>query len=252
MSTTRRRFLGISASALAATTLAPQTPASSEPQTTAINAFELNVLRAKPVPLSKVRVLGGPLKLAQDADAKYLLELEPDRMMAYYRVRAGLSQKAQPYGGWDGSGRNLTGHIAGHYLSGVSLMYAATGDARFKARADYLVNELKEVQDKHGDGYLSALEGGREVWAAVSKGEIRSTGFDLNGLWSSWYTLHKTYAGLRDAYRHTGNRTALDMEIKFAAWAESVLAPMSDAQIQRMLNTEHGGMNEILADLYAD
>jgi DUF1680 family protein len=253
MSTTRRTFLGISASTLAAATIGPHVEqAATAAQSSAVSAFEQTLLRARPVPLSKVRLLGGPLKLAQDADAKYLLELEPDRMMAFYRVRAGLAQKAQPYGGWDAGGRNLTGHIAGHHLSAVSLMYLATGDARFKARADYLVGELKQVQDKNGDGYLSALEGGREMWAQVSKGDIRSSGFDLNGLWSPWYTLHKTFAGLRDAYRHTGNATALDVEVRYAEWAAGVLAPMSDAQIQRMLNTEHGGMNEVLADLYAD
>ena len=64
------------------------------------------------------------------------VKLKPDRMMAYYRKRAGLQPKAQGYPGWDGDGKNLTGHIAGHYLSGVSLMFAATGDPRFKARAD--------------------------------------------------------------------------------------------------------------------
>lgn len=210
------------------------------------------MLRARPVPLERVRVTGGPLKHAQDMDAAYLLSLNPDRMMAFYRVRAGLPQKAEPYGGWDGGGRNLTGHIAGHHLSAVSLMYLATGDARFKQRADYLVRELKEVQDKNGDGYLSALEKGRESFAEVSRGQIRSGGFDLNGLWSPWYTLHKTFAGLRDAYRNTGNRTALDVEIKYATWAEGVLAPLNDTQVQKMLNTEHGGMNEVLADLYAD
>src|SRR5262249_25571187 len=72
---------------------------------------------ARPLPLSAVRLTGGPLKRAQDMDAEYLLKLEPDRMMAYYRQRAGLQPKAQGYGGWDGDGRNLTGHIAGHYLS---------------------------------------------------------------------------------------------------------------------------------------
>ena len=86
---------------------------------------------ARPLPLSSVRVTGGPLKRAQDLNAEYLLKLEPDRMMAYYRKRAGLEPKAQGYTGWDGDGRNLTGHIAGHYLSGVSLMFAATGDPRF-------------------------------------------------------------------------------------------------------------------------
>jgi len=209
-------------------------------------------LAARPLPLSAVRLTGGPLHHAQQLDAKYLLQLEPDRMLAYYRRRAGLEPKAEPYGGWDGGGRNLTGHIAGHYLSAVSLMWAATGDARFKQRADYFVEELKQVQDKHGDGYLSALEGGRECFNEVAKGNIRSGGFDLNGLWAPWYTLHKTFAGLRDAYRYTGNRTALELEIKFAQWAEGILSKLSDAQIQQMLETEFGGMNEVMADLYAD
>ena len=207
---------------------------------------------ARPLPLSAVRVTGGPLKRAQDLNAEYLLKLEPDRMMAYYRKRAGLEPKAQGYTGWDGDGRNLTGHIAGHYLSGVSLMFAATGDARFKERADYIVKEMKEVQDKNGDGYLGAVEGLREKFAEVANGNIKSTFFDLNGLWSPWYTLHKTYAGLRDAYRFTGNPAALELLVKFAAWAETILRPLNAEQTQRVLNTEFGGMNEVLADLYAD
>lgn len=207
---------------------------------------------ARPLPLSSVRLTGGPLKRAQDQDAEYLLQLEPDRMMAFYRLRAGLEPKAPGYGGWDGDGRNLTGHIAGHYLSAVSLMYEATGDARFKERADYLVREMKTVQDKHGDGYLGALEHGEERFAEVARGDIRSGGFDLNGLWAPWYVLHKTFAGLRDAYRHTGNKTALEVEAKFAGWAEGVLSRLSDEQVQRMLATEFGGMNEVLSDLFAD
>ena len=207
---------------------------------------------ARPLPLSAVRLTGGPLKRAQELDAAYLLKLEPDRMLAYYRKRAGLAPKAEGYGGWDGDGKNLTGHIAGHYLSAVSLMYAATGDARFKERADYLVRELKEVQDKHGNGYLGALEHGEERFAEVAQGNIRSGGFDLNGLWSPWYVLHKTFAGLRDAYRFTGNKSALDVEAKFAGWAEGILTPLNAAQTQQMLNTEFGAMNEVLADLYAD
>ena len=214
--------------------------------------IEDKFVRARPVPLDRVRLTGGPLAAAQQADTKYLLSLEPDRMMAYYRIRAGLPKKAEPYTGWDGDGRNLTGHIAGHYLSAISLMYWATGDARLKQRADYLVGELKTVQDKNGDGYLSALANGREAFDALSRGEIRGAAFDLNGLWSPWYTLHKTFAGLRDAYRYTGNKTALDVETRFAAWADRILAPLNDQQIAHMLNTEHGGMNEVLAELYAD
>jgi DUF1680 family protein len=214
-------------------------------------------VRAEPLPLSSVRLTGGPLKRAQDLDAQYLLELQPDRMLAYLRQRAGLQAKGQGYGGWDGAGRQLTGHITGHYLSAVSLMYAATGDTRFKDRADEVVSELANVQQAQGDGYLGALMDGQGVdgkvrFQELSKGTIRSGGFDLNGLWSPWYVEHKIFAGLRDAYRLTGNRTALEVEAKFAAWVETILANLSDEQIQRMLATEFGGMNEVLVDLYVD
>ena len=207
---------------------------------------------ARPLPLDAVRLTGGPLERAQQLDAQYLLALEPDRMLSFYRTRAGLPKKAEPYGGWDGDGRNLTGHIAGHYLSAVSYMYAATGDVRFKQRADYIVDELKIVQDAHRNGYLGAIMNGEQAFDQLARGEITSSPFDLNGLWSPWYTLHKTYAGLRDAYRYTGNRKALDIEIKYAEWAQSILSKLNDAQTQKMLGTEFGGMNEVLVDLYAD
>ncbi|MFO7733966.1 MAG: glycoside hydrolase family 127 protein, partial [Candidatus Aminicenantes bacterium] len=214
-------------------------------------------LKARPLPLEDVRLTGGPLETAQDLNGVYLLSLSPDRMMAFLRQAAGLEPKAEGYGGWDGPDRQLTGHIAGHYLSGVSLMFAATGDTRFKERADYLVSELRAAQDAHGGGYIGAQtdrEGtpGKTLYAQVAAGDIRSAGFDLNGMWSPWYVQHKIFAGLRDAYRHAGNREALEVETRFAAWAESVLAGLDDGQIQKMLGTEFGGMNEILIDLWGD
>jgi uncharacterized protein len=213
--------------------------------------------KARPLPLGDVRLTGGPLKEAQDRDAAYLLSLSPDRMMAFLRKAAGLEPKAEGYGGWDGDERQLTGHIAGHYLSGVSLMYAATGDPRFKERADYLVAELKAVQDKHGDGYIGAQTDraktpGKVLYGQIAAGDIRSSGFDLNGMWSPWYVQHKIFAGLRDACRFAGSREALEVETRFAAWAEGILAKLDDAQIQKMLGTEFGGMNEVLVDLYFD
>ena len=95
---------------------------------------------AAPLPLEAIRLEDGPLKRAQDMNGAYLQRLEPDRMLAYLRERAGLAPRAEPYGGWDGGGRNLTGHIAGHYLSAVSLMYAATSDREFARRAQYIVD----------------------------------------------------------------------------------------------------------------
>jgi uncharacterized protein len=213
---------------------------------------------ARPLSLGAVRLTGGPLKRSQDLNADYLLALEPDRMLAGYRARAGLQPRAGGYGGWDSvEGKQLTGHVAGHYLSAVSFMYAVTGDPRFKERADHIVRELKEVQDQRGNGYLGAITDsqgtdGAEIFERIASGDIRSGGFDLNGMWSPWYTLHKTYAGLRDAWRHTGNPVALELELRFAAWAEALVLRMTDLQVQQMLNTEFGGMNEIFADLYAD
>src|SRR6266568_283405 len=162
---------------------------------------------ARCLPLTAVRLTGGPLKRAQDLDAEYLLKLEPDRMLYHLRERAGLKPKAERgYAGWDAGGRQLTGHICGHYLSAVSLMYAATGDPRFKERADYIVRELQEIQDKHGDGYIGALMGnarsglrtgggqtnaplldGKILFQQLAEGTINSGGFDLNGMWSPWY-----------------------------------------------------------------
>ena len=37
-------------------------------------------IAAQPLPLSDVRLTGGPLQRAQELDAKYLLELQPDRL----------------------------------------------------------------------------------------------------------------------------------------------------------------------------
>ena len=197
----------------------------------------MRLVKARPLPLESVRLTGGPLKHAQDLELEYLLALEPDRMLAFLRRSAKLEPKAQGYGGWDGDGRQLTGHIAGHYLSGVSLAWAATGDPALQ-RARRLHRQRAEAHSGRAGRRLSRRAhgpdrvDGKALFEQLSKGIIRSGGFDLNGMWSPWYVQHKIFAGLRDAYRHTGNRTALDVEIKFAAWAESILAPLSDEQIQ--------------------
>lgn len=220
---------------------------------------EIPVPSAPPLPLTDVRLTGGPFKRAQDLDAEYLLSLSTDRLLAGYRLRAGLETKAKGYGGWDSiEGKQLTGHMAGHYLSAVSLMHAATGDVRFKERADQLVQGLCEVAAKRGTGYLGAqtdAKGRDAAWIfenEIAKGDIRSGGFDLNGMWAPWYTLHKIFAGLRDAWRHTGNRDALSLSIGFASWTERVISGLSDDQLQKMLDCEFGGMNEVLVDLSVD
>ncbi len=211
----------------------------------------LNVVSfgAQPFELTQVRLLDSPFRRAMELDRDYLLRLEPDRLLSRFRSEAGLPPKAPPYGGWERMG--IAGHSLGHYLSACSLMFAATGDERFRERVNYIVDELELCQQAHGDGYVAGIPEGRRVFAEVAAGNIRAKPFDLNGVWVPWYTLHKLFAGLLDAHRYCSNEKALTVAMKLADWAERVTANLTDEQMQAMLACEHGGMVEVLAELYA-
>lgn len=205
---------------------------------------------AQPFSLKDVRLLDGEFKDAQDAAAGYLLSLEADRLLAWFRKEAGLEPKAENYGGWEA--RGIAGHSLGHYLTGCALAYASTGDDEFMKRVNYVVDELAECQAANGDGYLAAIPEGRQAYEEVSRGNIRSGGFDLNGIWVPNYTEHKVLAGLRDAYRLCDSQKALEVERGLADWFEKIHEGLTDEQMQRVLACEHGGINETFADLYAD
>lgn len=206
-------------------------------------------LQVHSFPPSQVHLLDGPFRAAMERDADYLLRLEPDRFLAWFRKEAGLEPKGEVYGGWESMG--IAGHSLGHYLSACSMLYANEGDERLKERVEYIVDELYLCQEKNGNGYVEAIPNGKRVFEEVSQGEIRSAGFDLNGCWVPWYTTHKIMAGLRDAYLYCGNRKALTVLTKMADWADETTKNLTDAQWQKMLACEHGGMNEVLADVYA-
>jgi DUF1680 family protein len=206
-------------------------------------------LSASAFAIEDVRLLDGPFKRAMELDAQYLLKLEPDRLLSRFREYAGLKPKGEVYGGWENAG--VSGHTLGHYLSACSMMYASTGDARFRKRVDYIVDELSACQKANGNGYVAAIPDGKRIFAEIAAGKITSMGFDLNGGWVPWYTLHKLLAGLLDAHRYCGNRNALRIAAHLADWAIATTANLDEEKFQRMLACEHGGMNESLAELYA-
>ncbi|MDQ2719466.1 MAG: glycoside hydrolase family 127 protein [Bacteroidota bacterium] len=210
-----------------------------------------NTVPAKAIffPLSDVRLLPGLFKDAMDEDVKYLLSLDPDRFLHRFRTNAGLNPKAPIYGGWES--RGVSGHSLGHYLSACSMMFAASDDIRFKIKVDYIVNELDECQRARKTGYVGAIPGEDSLWDQVAAGDIRSQGFDLNGAWVPWYTLHKMLAGLVDAYQYEGNTKALQIATKFCDWIDVKFKNLSEDQFQQMLECEQGGMNEALANVYA-
>lgn len=198
---------------------------------------------------AEVRLTEGMFKHAQDLDIAYLKALDPDRLLAPYMKESGLPPKADNYPNWENTG--LDGHIGGHYLSALAQMWAATGDEELEQRLDYMVAELKRCQDANGNGYLSGVPDGKRIWEEIRAGNIRAGGFDLNGGWVPLYNIHKTYAGLRDAYLLGSNSDARTMLIKLTDWMADLTADLSDQQIQTMLASEHGGLNEVFADVAA-
>jgi len=227
-----------------------QSQLSADVQDAHIRTFEEQTLRVRPFDLSQVRLLEGPFKHAQELSGKSLLNYEPDRFLSKFREVAGLEPKAEPYSGWEAEG--IAGHSLGHYLSGCLLMYASTGDKRFKERVDYIVNELEEIQNANGNGYAMCVPRGKELFKEVSEGKIETQRFNLNGCWVPIYTLHKIMSGLRDAYHLCSNEKALRVEQKLADWFETVIGGLTDEQMQKIMFCEHGGIAESLADLAGD
>lgn len=197
----------------------------------------------------EVTVLDKKFVDAMNADIKFLMAIEPDRLLSQFRSHSGLKPKGGKYGGWEDSG--LAGHTLGHYLSACALHYASSGDVKYLERVKYIVDELDECQNARKTGYVGAIPKEDTVFLEVSLGNIRSRGFDLNGAWSPWYTVHKLMAGLLDAYLYCENNKALAIERRMADWAEGVVKNLNDEQLQKMLLCEYGGMNEVLVNTYA-
>jgi len=201
-------------------------------------------------PLADIKLAeGSPFVHAQQLDEAYLLELKPNRLLNRFYKNADLPEKDSVYGGWESEG--LSGHTLGHYLSAISLMYSTTGNTELKNRVDYIVEELARCQDARKTGYVGAIPNEDSIFTRVAKGDIESGGFDLNGGWSPWYTVHKVMAGLVDTYLYTGNRQALKVVVKMADWADKLLSNLSEDQMQKMLVCEYGGMNDVLVTIYA-
>ena len=213
----------------------------------AVNAQDK--LYADEFPLSDVTLLDSPLKKARDLNIKTLLQYDCDRLLAPYLKEAGLTPKGKSYPNWDG----LDGHVGGHYLTAMAIN-AATGDIECKKRMEYFISELEACADANaknhpawGKGYVGGVPGSDRVWGNFKKGNFGA----YYGAWVPFYNIHKMYAGLRDAWLYCGNEQAKALFLGFCDWAIDLTAGLSDAQMERILDTEHGGMNEVLADAYA-
>ena len=193
-------------------------------------------------PLDEVTLTGGQFKHAMELNIQTLLEYDTDRLLEPFLTEAGLTPKGKRYANWDG----LSGHVGGHYLTALAMNYEATGNTECESRMDYMLAELKKCQDKNGNGYLAGIPDGKYVWQELKKGNFGP----FKKAWVPWYNIHKTYAGLRDAWLYGQREEAKEMFLKLCDWGITVIDALNSSQIQQMLDIEFGGMNEVYADAY--
>ena len=200
-------------------------------------------------PLDDVVLLDGPFKHARDLNIQTLLKYDVDRLLQPFRKEAGLPEKAARFTNWAG----LDGHVGGHYLSALAMNYVATNNAECKKRMEYMIEELKACQDANtannpdwGSGYVGGVPDSKLIWSTLKAGDFKA----FRNAWVPWYNVHKMYAGLRDAWLYAGNEEAKNIFLKFCDWGINITSGLKDDQMQSMLDTEHGGMNEIFADAY--
>lgn len=211
--------------------------------------------------LADVTLLPGPFRDNMTRDLEYLASFDCDRLLAPFETVAGLPARAPSLGGWESQG--LASHYCGHYLSAAAMMHAHTRDPKLAQKVDYLLPRLAACQEANGRGdedfrgYCTGIPQSKAAFRQVLAGRIDVKNphalfsFSLNGLWSPWYTVHKIMAGLRDVWLYMGRVQAKQVLLAMTDWAAQFPRRLSAAQMQTMLISEQGGMNEVLADVHA-
>ena len=218
--------------------------------------------------LEDVTLLDSPLRQAMLINDSLLMEYDVDRLLTPFIRQAGLSDDStSDYYGWETAHPSFTnwgldswsleGHVGGHYLTALSLAYAASDDedmkSRLKERLDYMLDILNDCQRAY-DGNTEGLEGFiggqpiNQVWTGLYAGDL--TAFQTYGGWVPFYCQHKVLAGLRDAWVYTDSELAKTLFQGLCDWSIAVVSNLSTTQMQSVLDWEHGGMNETLADAY--
>ena len=202
----------------------------------------------EPFELDKVQILDNYYLSAQKSDIAFLKKMDTARLLAGFRTTAGIDTKGvRPYGGWEDS--LLGGHCVGHYLTALAQAVKVTGDKELKEKSQTLIAGLEECHNKLGTGFLFG--------AKVEDKEDVEKQFDIlegkkkGETWVPWYNMHKVLAGLVDTYKYTGNETALLVAEKLGDWIYARVSKWDLKTNQKVLETEYGGMNDCLYELYS-
>ncbi len=220
--------------------------------------------------LDEVTLTNGPFHTAQELGVRTLLNYDTDRLLTPFVRQAGLSATTDPkspYYRWEDLHPNfvnwswnpsfaLDGHVGGHYLTALSLAYAAEHDSHLRSqlreRIDYMVRVLGDCQAAFADdttglrGYIGGLPDNK-IWQDLYRGDAST--YKKRGGWVPFYCIHKIMAGLRDAWVYANSREALELFRGTCDWATAVIDRFDKVQRDReILSREPGGVNEVLAD----
>ncbi|GLW54395.1 beta-L-arabinofuranosidase domain-containing protein [Kitasatospora phosalacinea] len=201
----------------------------------------------QPFDLGRVRLTAGRLRENQDRTLAYLRFVDVDRLLYNFRANHRLSTNAAAAnGGWDAPAFPFRTHVQGHFLSAWAQAYAGTGDTVCRDKAAYAVAELAKCQANDAAagfsaGYLSGFP--ESDFAQLEAGTLKNGNVP-------YYCVHKTMAGLLDVWRLMDSTQARDVLLALADWVDRRTARLTQGQMQALLGTEFGGMNEVLADLH--
>lgn len=197
--------------------------------------------------ISQVTLSSGRWLDNQQRTEAYLNDIDVERLLYNYRANHQLSTNgAASNGGWDAPDFPFRTHMQGHFLTAWSHCYAVNDDNNCRDRATNFVAELAKCQANNeaagfSSGYLSGFP--ESEFAALEAGTLTNGNVP-------YYVVHKLMAGLLDVWQHIGDTTARDVLLSLAGWVDTRTSQLSDSQMQNMLATEFGGMNEVLADIY--
>ncbi|MFF0819870.1 beta-L-arabinofuranosidase domain-containing protein [Micromonospora haikouensis] len=249
LSINRRRLLQ-AAGATAVASAAGTTFADAQPAAAALvvpPARPDTGVSAYPFELGQVRLTAGRWLDNQNRTLSYLRFVDVDRLLYNFRANHRLSTNgAASNGGWDAPSFPFRTHMQGHFLTAWAQAYAVLGDTTCRDKANYMVAELAKCQANNGAAGFTAgyLSGFPESDFAALEARTLSNGN------VPYYCIHKTLIGLLDVWRYIGNTQARTVLLALAGWVDTRTSRLSSSQMQNMLGTEFGGMNEALADLY--
>jgi DUF1680 family protein len=195
--------------------------------------------------LGQVRLTAGRWMDNQNRTLNYLKFVDVNRMLYVFRANHRLSTNgAAANGGWDAPNFPFRSHMQGHFLTAWAQAYAVMSDTTCRDKANQMVAELAKCQANNAaagftSGYLSGFP--ESDLNAVEAGTPVAV---------SYYCIHKTLAGLLDVWRYIGNTQARDVLLSLAGWVDWRTGRLSYSQMQTVLQTEFGGMNAVLTDLY--